>query len=439
MSGKILLVEDDVSVRRPVRRFLERSGFDVCEADTAASAPTVFRRERPDLVLLDYNLPDGDALEVLPRLKSMAPDIPVIILTGYGTIERAVQSVKGGADDFLTKPIELAELARILERALRHRRAGPPRERTAVDPFLGSSPAVRALAHDAHLAVRSDSPLLIQGETGSGKGILARWLHAHGKRSDAPFVTLNCGGLSKELLESELFGYARGAFTGAIRDKRGLLESADTGTLFLDEIGDMNPEVQPKLLTVLEEKTFRRLGEVKEQRVDLRLIAASNRDLGEMVREGAFRSDLYFRVSTIALPVPPLRERRGDLPELVGVILEDLCGSTPPEVTEEAVEALREYDWPGNFRELRSVLERALLACDGEPVERRHLRFDASLAAHEPEGPALPLAELERRHIEAALKAERGHVTRTAERLGIPRSTFYEKLKALEIEPSDYR
>lgn len=435
MNHKVLVVDDDESVRRPVRRFLEKSGFNVCEAGSSGSAEAAFHRERPDAVLLDFALPDGDALELLPRLKTAAPEVPVIILTGHGTIERAVQSLKEGAEDFLTKPIELRELATILERTLSREPRAPSQD---VDPFVGSSPAVRTLAGEIQLAVRSASPVLLQGETGSGKGVLARWIHRHGDRGEKPFVALNCGGLAKELLESELFGHVRGAFTGAVRDKAGLLEAADTGTLFLDEIGDMDADVQPKLLTVLDDRKFRRVGEVREREVDLRLIAATNRELGDLVREKRFRADLYFRVSTLSIRVPPLRERRMDIPELVNVLLRHLAPKPAPEVDEEALRALQSYDWPGNFRELRSVLERGLLACRDHRLTLADLRFDHLLTSTGVSDPQ-SLADAEQVHIQQALRAERGHVTRTAERLGLARSTLYEKLKAFGIDPAEYR
>lgn len=436
MAHKVLLVDDDDAVRRPVRRFLERSGFDVREAATAEGASTAFYAERPDAVLLDFALPDGTALDVLPALKSAAPDVPVVILTGHGTIERAVQCLKEGATDFLTKPIELSDLADLLFQALAER--DPRGSSREIDPFVGGSGAVRELANEAKLALRSESPALLQGETGSGKGVLARWIHTHGGRAEGPLVRLNCGGLAKDLLESELFGHTRGAFTGAVRDKVGLLDAANGGTLFLDEIGDMDLDLQPKLLTVLDDRSYRRLGEVRERTADIRLITATNRDLGELVRERRFRADLYFRISTLTIRLPPLRERLGDLDDLVDVMLRQLRGPDVPKVAPSALAALRGYDWPGNFRELRSVLERALLAAEGRTLTADDLRFD-SLLSSRPDTETRSLAESERRHIEEALDAERGHVTRTADRLGLARSTLYEKLKAFDIDPADFR
>ena len=457
LKPKILLVDDEPSVRAPIRRYLEGKGYEVKEAPTIASGEAAFRDDRPDLAVLDFELPDGTALDLIPRLQETDPDVPLFVLTGHGSIDVAVATVKLGAEHFLTKPPELAALVMLIERTLEGQRTRrrdlaarrSQEERGAPDPFLGSTAAVSALAAEARLAVTSDSPVLIMGETGSGKGVLARWLHEHGARGDEAFVDINCAGLSRELLESELFGHAKGAFTGAVADKKGLLEVAHHGTLFLDEIGDMDAALQPKFLKVLEEKRFRRLGEVVERRVDVRLVAATNHDLAELVRDKRFRADLYYRVNTVVLRVAPLRERAGDIPLLAGALLRRLThemGRPELELGEDAVEALVAYPWPGNVRELRNVLERGVLAAEGlakgsRQLQRRHLRFDAGPAAPASlgDGAHLTLAELERRHIERVLELEKGHVVTAAERLGIPRSTLYQKLKEYGVDPASYR
>ncbi len=453
LKAKILLVDDEPSVRAPIRRYLEAHGYEVQEAPTLASGEAAFRADRPDLAVLDFMLPDGDALELLPRLRSTDPDVPLIVLTGHGSIDLAVRTVKEGAEHFLTKPVELAALTTIIQRTLdtqrtRRRDQAARRaqeERGAPDPFLGTTAAVAALAAEAQLAVAGDSPVLVQGETGSGKGVLARWLHANGSRSEEAFVDINCAGLSRELLESELFGHAKGAFTGAIADKKGLLEVAHRGTLFLDEIGDMDAALQPKFLKALEEKRFRRLGEVAERRVDVRLVAATNQDLGELVRDKRFRADLYYRINTLVLRVPSLRERSSDIPLLAGALLRRLTqemGRGELELAADAVEALVAYPWPGNIREMRNVLERGVLAASGKQLQRRHLRFDSgpvAAVAGGGDGPHLTLDQLERRHIERVLDHEKGHVVAAAERLGIPRSTLYQKLKEYGIDPAGFR
>ncbi|MGH7823481.1 MAG: sigma 54-interacting transcriptional regulator [Candidatus Binatia bacterium] len=278
----------------------------------------------------------------------------------------------------------------------------------------------------------------MRGETGTGKGVLAAWLHEHGPRAEEAFVDLNCAGLSRDLLENELFGHEKGAFTGANAAKLGLVEVAHRGTLFLDEIGDVDPTVQPKLLKVVEERRFRRLGEVCDRRVDIRLISATHQDLESLVRENGFRRDLYFRINTLPLFIPPLRERGEDVLLLAAVILGNIgadLGRGEMRLAPEAAEALLGYPWPGNIRELRNVLERAVLLSEGDTLRRKDLRFQAQGAGDaSSDDSRLTLAELERRHIERVVREEDGHVERAARRLGIPRSTLYEKLKKLRID-----
>ncbi|MCY1003022.1 sigma-54 dependent transcriptional regulator [Myxococcus sp. MISCRS1] len=445
---RILLVDDEPGVRLGMRGYLTAHGFDVDEAQSIAEAQEVFRTHRPDVAVVDYRLTDGTALELLPRLKEIDAAVPLVVLTGHGSIELAVQAVKEGAEQFLTKPVELAVLKVVLERLVAQRRerqrlrADLSRTaRASVDPFLGTSVAIQNLRAEAERMQHSDSPVLVTGETGSGKSVLARWLHEGGPRADAPFVDLNCAALSRDLLDSELFGHEKGAFTGAVANKQGLLEVADRGTLFLDEIGDMDLTVQPKLLKVLEEKRFRRLGDVRDRRVDVRLIAATHQDLGTATREKRFRSDLYFRVSTLILHVPALRERPEDIPVLARSFLAEMGtarGRGGVGLLPDAETALMRYAWPGNIRELRNVLERAVLLSGGGALSRGDLRFESS-----PDEPAaeddLTLEELERRHIERVLRRENGHVERAAVRLGIPRSSLYERLKRLGINRSGFQ
>jgi DNA-binding NtrC family response regulator len=446
---KILLVEDESTVRGAVRDFLEAKAYEVDEASTCHEAEALFRTGRPDAAVIDYRLPDGDALELLPRLKGVDPGVPLVVLTGHGSIDLAVRAVKEGAEQFLTKPVELPALLIVLERLLENQRsrkkelAGRSRlARDRVDPFLGTSAVIRDLARQARQVLTTDSPILVRGETGTGKGVLARWLHANGPRAEEAFVDLNCAGLSRDLLETELFGHERGAFTGASQSKPGLLEVAHRGTVFLDEIGDVDAAVQPKLLKVLEEKRFRRLGDVRDRRVDIRLIAATHQDLAALVREKRFRGDLYFRISAIPVDVPPLRARAEDLPLLVERLLADLTadlGRGPLPVTKEAMAALAAYSWPGNVRELRNVLERAVLLSGRDLVEPRDLRFDLAGDGDAPAGDAeLTLQELERRHIGRVLALENGRVDVAARRLGIPRSSLYQKIKKHGLRPSRF-
>jgi DNA-binding NtrC family response regulator len=439
VPGKILIVDDEPAVRFGVRDFLEAHGYEVDEADTAAAAQTVFRAGRPDVVLIDYRLPDGTALDLLGPFKGQDPEVPLIVLTAHGSIDLAVQAVKEGAEHFLTKPLELPALLVILERLFAQQRSRQQQAarrdrdvRTAVDPFIGSSTAIRTLAEQAPRVAAAASPVLIQGETGTGKGVLAAWLHHHSPRADEAFVDLNCASLSREFLETELFGHEKGAFTGAVARKNGLLEVAQRGTLFLDEIGDMDLEVQPKLLKVLEEKRFRRLGDVRDRRADVRLVAATHQDLGAFVRDKRFRSDLYFRINTIPLAVPPLRARVKDIPTIARDVLVRCAaelGRHGVELSGDAERALCEYRWPGNIRELRNVLERALLLTDRTKIGRADLRFDDSPLDEATDDGSVSLVELERRHIERVLRQESGHVERAAARLQIPRSSLYQKIK----------
>jgi DNA-binding NtrC family response regulator len=442
--GKILVVEDEEGVRFGIRNFLSAHGFEVEEAVTCGDAGDKVRASPPDVAILDYRLPDGDALSLLRDLKDIDPDLPVTILTAHGSIDLAVRAMKEGAEYFLTKPVELPALLAVLQRILEHRRsrrrelADRARDaRAFVDPFQGTSRAIRALAEDAKKVVGTESPILIQGETGAGKGVLARWIHRNGPRANEAFVDLNCAGLSRELLETELFGHEKGAFTGAVTTKVGLLEVADRGTVFLDEIGDMDVHVQPKLLKVLEEKHFRRLGNVSDRQVDVRLVSATHEDLTKLVREKAFRSDLYFRISAIPLSVPPLRQRVEDIPILARSLLHRLAlefGRGDVELSADAEAALGAYSWPGNIREMRNVLERALLLAEGERLTAEHLRFEFSGSADGlAEDLRLTLAEVEHRYIERVLAEEDGNVAAAARRLGVPKSSLYQRLKKHQV------
>jgi DNA-binding NtrC family response regulator len=446
MKKRILVIDDEAAVRFGLRDFLETHGYEVLEAESCHQALDVFLTARPDAAIVDYLLADGDALSLLPRMREIDSNVPLIVLTAHGSIDLAVQAIKEGAEQFLTKPIELPALQVILRRLLdagqahRTHLAGSARERRAVvDPFLGTSPAIRGLAEHARKVLEADSPILILGETGAGKGVLAAWLHRNGSRASEAFVDLNCAGLSREFLESELFGHQKGAFTGAVSRKQGLLEIAHGGTVFLDEIGDVDPQVQPKLLKVVEEKHYRILGDVRERYVDIRLIAATHEDLGALTRAGKFRSDLYFRISAIPIVVPPLRERGDDIlilaKALLGRIAADL-GRSMPAIAPDAARALLSYRWPGNVRELRNILERAVLLGEGKPIGSDDLRFDTIHAAQSRDDSMLTLQELEHQHIERVLGDTQGKVGEAARRLGIPRSTLYQKLKDYGLTPS---
>ena len=439
----ILIVDDDEGVRVPLRRYLAGRGFEVREAEGVAAALESFKASRPDAAVVDFSLGDGDGMDLLRSLKALEPSLPVILLTGHGTIDLAVQAIKEGAEQFFTKPVELPALDVVLERALDTQRlrqvsmvGRASRARYDVDPFLGDSPPIRRLAELARRVVESSIPVLIQGETGTGKGVLARWLHQNGPRRDEPFVDLNCAGLSRELLESELFGHEKGAFTGAVAAKQGLFEMAHRGTVFLDEIGEVDPQVQPKLLKVVEELRFRRLGDVRDRQVDVRLIAATHRDLGRLVQEGKFREDLLYRINAVPLVVPPLRERGRDALLLSRAIASRVgadLGRPGLRVSPEAEEALAALPWPGNVRQLRNVLERAALLSGRGVLEREDLGDGAPApipgASAAETASRITLNEAEKRHIEAVLRLEDFVVPHAAEVLGLSRSALYEKIK----------
>jgi len=443
---KVLLVDDDVQMRNVLALYLRRCGFGVREAANLADARQLQAKEPPDLTIVDYHLPDGTAFDLLSSTRERESHEAVIVLTGLGTIDLAVRAIKSGAEHFLTKPVDLESLEILVRRTLEQQRDRRQRAFTAAvasaapTPFLGKSTAVQRLEEMARAAIDSDVPVLILGETGSGKGVLARWIHENSGRRAEPFVDLNCAGLSRELAESELFGHQRGAFTGAVASKPGLIEVAHKGTLFLDELGDLDLAVQPKLLKALEEGTFRRVGELTARASDVRLLAATHRNLAGMVKEDRFREDLLFRINTLTLEIPPLRERREDIRAVTQTVLTELCrrrGRVAPELNEDAAQILEQYRWPGNVRELRNVLERALLFCKGNVLDRCALRFDRSL---EPDarmngqngqnGDELQtLDDAERRHIVAVLGKAGGKVDDAARILALSRSSLYAKLK----------
>jgi DNA-binding NtrC family response regulator len=442
----ILVVDDDARQRALLGEFLLANGLKALTAGNCLEADYICRTQRPDAAILDYELPDGNALDLMARLKTIDPSLPIIILTGQGSIPRAVEAVKLGADQFLTKPVDLATLNVLLQRSLANHQirqaqlADKIRARHVPDPFVGKSASIRKLAEVAHKILSTNSPVLIQGKTGSGKGVLGHWLHQNGPRSQRPFVDLNCAGLSKELLETELFGHEKGAFTGAIQSKMGLLEVGHKGTIFLDEIGDLDLQVQPKLLKVLEEKSFRRLGDVRERLVDVRLIVATNLDLRELVRQKTFREDLYYRVSAISLLVPALHERVEDIPILARQLLDHVgadLGVRSIEISDEAMRHLQSYAWPGNIRELRNILERAVLLGDQRLLTAKDLHFDVHPdTIRLDEGAITTLEEVERAHIARTLEILDGQVPEAARRLGIPRSSLYNKIKQYRIGQS---
>ena len=452
LRNRVLLVDDEEGPRFGVRRFLKSHDFDVEEASDCATARVKFRSFRPDVTILDFRLPDGTALDLIPEFRSI-DNSALVVLTAFASIDAAVEAVKLGAEQFFTKPVQLDTLLVVIERILDNQRnrqqalagAAKSAARNPIDPFLGISGAIRDLREKTDAVLRTDSPVLVHGETGTGKTVLARWIHSNGRRAGEAFVDLNCAGISREFLETELFGHEKGAFTGAMSTKQGLLEVANRGTVFLDEIGDMDLQVQASLLKVLEEKRFRRLGDVKDRSVDIRLIAATHRALPSLVEEKRFRQDLYYRICTLELTVPALRDRRDDIPLLAQSILEGLArdlGQPRVRISSAAEKILCRYDWPGNIRELRNVLERALLRGHGDVLDAEQLVMPAespSSSASVAPTRSGTLEDVERDYIEQILREENGAIDRVADRLGISRSAVYYKVRKHGIAISKIR
>ena len=446
MREKILVVEDDVMVWEFLSAGLDSEGFELMRAKSLAESFQQVTQSAPDIILADYKLNDGTAFDLLAWLKARDIQVPLIVITAITSIELAVDSVKHGAEHFIPKPIDLPVLIAVMRRSLenfsnrqRTLASGMERARYARDPFLGVSPAIQGLKKVSKRILEANSAVLIQGETGTGKGVLARWLHKTGPRSNEAFVDLNCAGLSHELLESELFGHLKGAFTGAVMSKIGFLEAANRGTLFLDEIGDMHLQVQPKVLKVVEEKRFYRLGDVNDRKADVQIIAATHRDLKGLAEKGEFRTDLYFRISTFQLHIPPLRERVEDIPIITDMFLDQFSWDMkrgPLRITDNARSALQRYPWPGNIRELRNVLERASLLSDDGIIDAGGLALE-NLNTLRPGGvvevPNLTLKEMEKRYIRQVLESKEGRVAVAAKHLGIPRSSLYSKIREHQL------
>ncbi len=395
MSATILIVDDEENARRNIGDFLAGRGNEVLGAATLAEARQAIERGNADIILLDVHLPDGYGPTLLEETAHLPMRPPIILITGYGDIDMAVEAMKNGATDFLTKPIRLAQLEKSIQRAfeivalrreLNHLRSTRAQSKNLV---VGKSPAMQRVMHQAERAAAASVSVLITGETGTGKEVLANAIHKAGPRKDKPFIAVNCAAIQSTMLESELFGHEAGAFTGADKRKNGLMEVADGGILFLDEISSMPLDMQAKLLRALEERAFRRVGGTNLLKVDVQILAASNRDLQKAISEGKFREDLYYRLKVVDLHLPPLRDRKEDIAELVGLFIcknNQRMGMNIEEVTPRAMQALMAHPWPGNIRELRNVIERAMLFCDEASIDLPHLPLDVVRAGKE--GPA---------------------------------------------------
>ena len=450
-ATSVLIVDDDATFRAVLTGELERVGFETVAAGTGSEAIRVAERLRPDVVLLDLQLPDMSGLEVLKVLREKWPGTEVVMLTGHGSIDTAIESIRLGAFDYAAKPCPLDEIEIRIQRAmerrsLRQRTRLLERGLTPADPgesFAGRSPAFRRILDLIDRVAPTDSAVLICGETGTGKEMAAKLLHARSGRRNRPFVVVECAALQEELLQSELFGHDRGAFTGADREKAGLFEVAHTGTIFLDEIGEVSQATQVKLLRVLDTSTFRHVGGNTEIRVDARVIAATNRDLTAMVRQGRFREDLYYRLSTITIDLPPLREREGDVDLLAELFVARFGDRFASKMTvdPDVLEILRRHGWPGNVRELMHVIEAAIVVSDGKRILPEHLpaslRRPSLATVEEPTTDARlsTLDEVERQHIQRVLEATHGHRSNAARILGISERNLYRKLREHRILP----
>lgn len=385
MSISVLIVEDEVNARENIGRFLQDKGYELLEAGTLAEARALLGRGEGDVILLDVQLPDGYGPTLLYEIGAMAVRPPVIVITGYKDIETAVDAMKNGASDFLTKPVDFGQLEKSLHKAcelvqLRRELAHYREQQIQKSNFVvGQTQAMKTIMEQSLKAAEAQVSVMITGENGTGKDVLAQYIHANGPRATKPFVAINCAAIQATMLESELFGHEAGAFTSADRKKPGLFEVADGGVLFMDEISSMPVEIQAKLLRAIENHSFMRVGGTSLIKVDIQVIVASNRDFTAMLEDGSFRRDLYYRLKKIEFEIPPLRERKEDIPELVGFFIRTYNGKQGLNITgmsEQALDALKSYNWPGNIRELANAVERAIIFCDGETIQLGDLPRD---------------------------------------------------------------
>jgi two-component system NtrC family response regulator len=443
---RVLLIDDDESLARVLEHQLTSEGFTVNTFTDGHDALKAFEKGDYDVVVSDIQMPGLSGMDVLRRVKERRQDSVVILITAYGTIKNAVEAVHMGAADYLTKPFEKEELTLVINRSLRARDLenentelrGQLADRFSFDGIIGRSSKLDDVFRVVSKVAPTDTTVLLLGESGTGKELLARAIHYTSGRRDRPFVTVNCSAIPENLMESELFGHVKGAFTGAIKDKPGKLELADGGTIFLDEIGDLRPELQGKLLRALQEMEFERVGGTETLSVDVRVLAATNKDLSDAVSKGAFREDLFYRLSVVPITIPPLRDRKDDVPLLVDHFLKKFAGERKVRISRRALDLLADYDWPGNVRELENVIERAIVLAEGEVIgegdlpdfvtlkEERHTSDNALKAA--------TLDEIEKSAILSALTREGWNQTKAAKRLNIPRHVLIYRMKKLGIQ-----
>jgi len=446
MKTRIMVVDDDVNMRELMITLLESESYEVIPAESAAAAQAALEGPQPDAVLLDLQLPDGHGLDLLPVLKKQWPETEVIVLTGNATFDAAVEATKRGAYHFQNKPVDPKNLMVLVKRALEHKQLNEEASslRQALSTMTGGaspifqSPAMKAVVHTVERVAPSDVSILITGESGTGKEVIADLVHALSPRSKGPLIKVNCAALPRELIESELFGSVKGAYTGAQADREGLFRQADGGTLMLDEISEMPIDTQSKLLRVLQEKEVRPVGGRTSYKTDSRVIAATNRPPEEAIKAGKLREDLYYRISAISIALPSLRERREDILPLATSFLKRFAAQANRVITgytPAAAELLRRQDWPGNVRQLQNEVQRAVLMCESKQVDAPDLSLSAARIETQEDDANLTLMEaMERNTILQMLKETGGNKLETAKRLGIGRQTLYNKIKAYGIE-----
>ncbi|RLA99974.1 MAG: hypothetical protein DRG83_12225 [Deltaproteobacteria bacterium] len=442
MGKKVLIIDDETKMRRILQLLLEQSGYQVMTAKDGQEGIEKWLKWQPDVVLTDLKMPGMDGMEVLHFKNKAGLSAPLIILTAYGTIPSAVEAMKRGAFDYLTKPFDNAKVRAVVDRALRE--VNTKEEKPHTFKIVGISPSIRRVMEDMNIVANTDTSVLITGESGTGKELVARGIHRLGNRKDKPFVKVNCSAIPKDLLESELFGHAKGSFTGALSDRKGKFVEADGGVLFLDEVGDLPLHLQPKLLNAVEEKTITPIGSSRSFRCDVKIISATNRDLLNMVEEGSFRSDLHYRLNTFHIHVPPLRERKEDIPLLIDYFLEHFCrkfGRTTLEIEEKALKALTEYSWPGNIRELRNMVEQLVLRCREDRIH--FSKLPPQISGEGSEGlrqtsqeveTKFDLISQEKKLILDALRKTGGNQVQAAKLLGITRNTLRYRMKKYGIK-----
>lgn len=444
-KGKVLIVDDEEQIRSLLARMLELEGYEVCQAGDCQAALRVLERQEPNVALCDVFLPDGNGVELVCAIRKAFPSVEIILLTAHGNIADGVQAIKNGAFDYITKGDDnnriIPLVSQAMEKALRQGGGEQPSARLpftySFESILGESAALKQAVVLAKKVSATDVPVLLTGETGTGKEIFAQAIHYGSRRAKQHFVAVNCSTFSKELLESEMFGHRAGSFTGALKDKKGLLEEADHGTLFLDEIGEMAFELQAKLLRILETGEYIKVGDTKPTRVNVRFIAATNRNLQEEIAAGRFREDLFYRLSVFQVPLPPLREREGDVPLLAQAFVKQLSvqnGSPVCAMTPAFLRALERQAWKGNIRELRNVIERSLIVCEGDRLDVRDLPIDMQQGADgQTAAGNFELSAMERRHIARVLNYTKGNKTEAARLLKIGLTTLYRKIEEYKL------